>query len=175
MRNYKTLLLVFVSASLLGGCDSAQEQLGLTKQAPDEFKVVKRAPLEMPPSYTLRPPSPGASRPQEQATIEQARQTVFGGEAETGQQRLPTTSEGILLQQAGAGAVDPNIRQKVDEETANLKDDDKPVIDKLLDLTSDEKERLGTVVDAKKEAERLQKNKEEGKPVTEGETPSKER
>ena len=175
MNRFTFLLLSVLCAAGLSACESTQETLGLTKEAPDEFKVVKRAPLEMPPSYSLRPPSPGAARPQEQATIEEARQTVFGGEDETAQERLPTTSEGMLLRQAGAGNADPNIRAKVDEETANLKDEDKPVIDKLLDLTSDTKERPGTVVDAKKEAERLQKNKEEGKPVTEGETPSVER
>jgi len=37
---------------------------------------------------------------------------------------------------------------------------------------SDEPE--SSVVDAKAEVERLQKNEEEGKPVTEGETPSKQ-
>lgn len=156
----------------VAACDTAEEQLGLTKAAPDEFKVVKRAPLELPPSYTLRPPSPGAPRPQEQETVEQARQTVFGGEAAQ-TQNLPTTAEGALLQQAGAGSIDPNIRQRVDKESAELVEEDEPVIEKLMSIGSD-KQPPSKVLDAKKEAERLQKNAQEGKPVTDGETPSVE-
>ena len=41
---------------------------GLTRDVrPDEFTVVTRAPLSMPPDFTLRPPQPGAARPVEQS------------------------------------------------------------------------------------------------------------
>ena len=173
MHNYKNFVLIFFSATLLSACETAQEQLGLNKSAPDEFKVVKRAPLELPPQYSLRPPSPGAPRPQEQETVEQARQTVFGGEDVSGQQALPSTSEGALLQQAGASGIDPNIRSLVDKESAEMVDENQPVIDKLMNLGRDT-QPPAKVLDASGEAERLQKNQEEGKPVTEGESPSVE-
>jgi len=38
----------------------------------DEFAVVTKAPLIMPPDYNLRPPRPGAARPQEQSERQQA-------------------------------------------------------------------------------------------------------
>ena len=155
----------------LGACDKAEEQLGLAKAAPDEFAVVKRAPLELPPSYSLRPPRPGAPRPQEQETVEQARVAVFGGEQPA--QAAPAGADGALLQNAGASVADPNIRNTVDEESAELVDENQPVVDKLLSLGSDEGP-AATVVDAKAEAERLKANKEAGKPVTAGETPSRE-
>ena len=69
-----SLLLLIV----LTGCSGAKEQLGLTRTLPDEFAVVKRAPLALPPDYNLRPPAPGAPRPQEEATDAQARQVVTG-------------------------------------------------------------------------------------------------
>lgn len=172
MTNYRVLALAIVGTLAVTGCSSAKEQLGLTKSVPDEFKVVKRAPLQMPPTYTLRPPAPGAPRPQEQETVEQARQSVFG-ETVAAQQSLPSTSEGVLLQQAGASSVDPNIRSKVDKESAELVDEDQPVIDKLMNLTGDAPAHAD-IVDAKKEAERIHKNIQDGKPVTEGETPSVE-
>ena len=171
MFRFRHFILASASLLVLGACSTAKEQLGLEKEAPDEFQVVKRAPLELPPSYSLRPPRPGAPRPQEQATVEQARQTVFGGETAQQNQRLPTTAEGSLLQQAGASNIDPSIRQRVDAESAALRKQDEPVIDKLLSLGSEE-EPASTIVDAKKEAERLRKNKEEGRPVTAGESPS---
>ena len=46
--------------------------------APDEFRVVRKAPLTVPPEYNLRPPTPGSSRPQELSTESQARVAVFG-------------------------------------------------------------------------------------------------
>ncbi|MGZ0188028.1 MAG: DUF3035 domain-containing protein, partial [Alphaproteobacteria bacterium] len=36
-----------------------QDDLGLTKKAPDEFAVVRNAPLSLPPNFNLRPPKLG--------------------------------------------------------------------------------------------------------------------
>ncbi|MEZ5918850.1 MAG: DUF3035 domain-containing protein [Alphaproteobacteria bacterium] len=156
------------------GGGGVKEGLGLTKTTPDEFAVVKRAPLEMPPSYTLRPPQPGAPRPQEQATAQQARQTVFGPVAPATEQTASESSSGesALLGQAGGQHADPSIRQKVDQETAELHDRNKPVVEKLLGIGGNRKETSATVVNAAEEAKRLQQNAEEGKTVIDGETPS---
>ena len=170
MNKLAILSLTALIALPLSACSSAKEQLGLNKQVPDEFQVVKRAPLELPPQYTLRPPQPGAPRPQEQETVEQAAQAVFG---ETPVEATPTSGEGALFQAAGAFQVDPSIRAKVDSESANLQRENEPVIDKLLSIGSD-RPPPASVVDAQKEAERLQQNKAEGKPATAGETPSVE-
>ena len=68
----------------LGGCSgTVQENLGLGKRSPDEFQVVRRAPLILPPDYSLRPPEPGAPGPAAQDTAAQAEQIL------TGQPRLP--------------------------------------------------------------------------------------
>ena len=90
-------ILAGSAALLLTGCSGAKEQLGLTRSAPDEFAVVKRAPLEMPPDYALRPPRPGATRPQEQATAEQAREAVFGQTQEHAQAAPDSAEEFVLL------------------------------------------------------------------------------
>jgi hypothetical protein len=125
-----SLALALLGASL-AGCDSTKEMLGLTKRSPDEFQVVSRAPLSMPPDYSLRPPSPGAPRPQEGTTIEQAQSIVTGhstdrnlepdqipsiGEGE--QTTAESTGEAAFLQSASLSGVDPNIRKLVDQETA---------------------------------------------------------
>lgn len=163
----------YLSACLLilAACSNAKENLGLVKKSPDEFAVVKRAPLSMPPDYSLRPPMPGAPRPQEQAPDQQAKEAVFGEGKEMGNVDF-TQGENALLKQAGATKADPQIRRKVDSETALDTDKNKPVVKKILGLAGVEEDQKGTVVNAKKEAERLRANKEAGKPVTEGETPS---
>jgi hypothetical protein len=160
--------LSILCIALLGGCSNAKESLGLNKSAPDEFKVLKRAPLELPPSYALRPPTPGAPRPQEQATSEAAAQTVFGAQAPQ-VKAAPTNGGNLLLQQAGASAADPNIRTTIDEQTKELNAVNKTVSQNLLSIGGTDDS--ASIVDAKKEAERLQQNKEDGKSVTDGETP----
>src|SRR5690625_1857234 len=73
-----TLMICCGLALALSACgDNVRRSLGLTKQSPDEFRVVSRAPLSVPPSFNLRPPAPGAQRPQEATPREEARQAVF--------------------------------------------------------------------------------------------------
>ncbi len=67
----------------LSACQDAKRALGYEKAPPDEFQVVSRAPLSMPPDFSLRPPQPGASRPQEGTTREQARKVITGQRGST--------------------------------------------------------------------------------------------
>ena len=61
-----TALGAIAAILTLSGCEKTKEQFDFSKKPPDEFAVVKREPLEMPPDFSLRPPTPGAARPQEQ-------------------------------------------------------------------------------------------------------------
>lgn len=57
-----TILLIALSAALLSACSGSdvRSTLGLNRSAPDEFKVVSRPPLSVPPEFNLLPPDPGA-------------------------------------------------------------------------------------------------------------------
>lgn len=173
MQKIKILSLLLGTAVALGACSDTKEKLGLTKKAPDEFAVVKRAPLSMPPDYSLRPPAPGAPRPQEQSPQEAARQTVFGLQEAQPQEQQITGKDAAFLQRAGAAQADPSIRHKVDAETSVLAEKERPVVKRILGMDGPE-DAPAHVVNAREEAERLQKNKEQGQPVTQGETPSVE-
>ena len=50
----------------------------MTKVTPDEFRVVTKAPLVVPPDYALRPPAPGEPRPQELQPESAARTALLG-------------------------------------------------------------------------------------------------
>ncbi len=156
----------------LSGCESAKEQLGMNRHAPDEFAVLQRAPLELPPDYSLRPPQPGAPRPQEQTvSSDQPRTLVFGNAQES--TTIPASGESALLNQAGAGVIEPGIRETVDHETNTQKPKDKSVSEKIFGFGfGDDDKKAASVVDPKAEAERIRKNQEEGAPVTKGETPT---
>src|ERR1700736_6064630 len=71
---------------VLTGCgdSSLSRTFGLVRDTPDEFTVVTRAPLSMPPDFSLRPPQPGAPRPQDLSARAQAEsalvpESVLGG------------------------------------------------------------------------------------------------
>src|SRR6202011_6425231 len=87
------------STSLLAGCGFRQ-LIGLDRTLPDEFAVESRAPLTIPPDFDLRPPSPGAPRPQETASNQQAKQAIEqAGPGESGKQapdfRLRRSEDGL--------------------------------------------------------------------------------
>ncbi|WP_119462257.1 DUF3035 domain-containing protein [Rhodospirillaceae bacterium SYSU D60014] len=186
----------------LSGCSQTQDALGLTKSAPDEFQVFQRAPLSLPPNFALRPPEPGAPRPQEGTARDRAESAVFGeagtsstqtamfgnltpggalgggtggtlGGDYTGGTARPTgPSSGEQALLAEAGAMDANPEIRAVIERETAA---------LVEQDSDFVERLifwrdpepfGTVVDPAEEEQRIQENAALGKPVTAGETPT---
>src|SRR6516225_4880817 len=87
-----------IAAAGLAGCQSTRQALGMTKVTPDEFRVVTKAPLVLPPDYSLRPPAPGEPRPQELQPESAARTALLG------QREGEVRSEGekLLVTKAGA-------------------------------------------------------------------------
>ena len=152
-NKFNLLLISFLAAGTLSACSNAKQSLGLTRSAPDEFAVVKRAPLEMPPDYGLRPPRPGAPRPQEQGMNEQARATVFGSDSGA-RKAAPASGESALLQQAGATNTDPNIRNVVDRDSAIESPEKKPVAERLFGIKRADSTEEG-VLNAEEESARL--------------------
>ncbi|WP_207478074.1 DUF3035 domain-containing protein [Arenibaculum pallidiluteum] len=71
-------------ALALTGCSGVRSMFGLDRNPPDEFRVVQRAPLEMPRQLDLPPPRPGAVRPQEGTAADQAAAVVFSQAAAGG-------------------------------------------------------------------------------------------
>ncbi len=165
------ILTLGISTLLLSSCSGVKNSLGLDKQAPDEFAVITRAPLEVPSALVLPPPQPGMPRPQEASAINQAQEVLLGNTAKQ-QPAQTSSSENALLQKTGADNADPTIRAKINAETKELEERNIPVAKKLLNLGGSKVDASATVVDAKKEHERIKKNWEEGKSVTDGETPT---
>lgn len=49
------LMCAVLAVSVLGACSTAtKKKLGLVSEGPDEFMVMSRAPLSLPPDYDLR-------------------------------------------------------------------------------------------------------------------------
>src|SRR6202000_2289512 len=111
---------------------SAFDNLGGAKKvSPDEFKIVSHSPLTMPPNAELRPPRPGEPRPQEVSPTDQAKEALsptLAGRVQAQQAsaapRAGDASEQALVQRAGKGGIDPNIRGQVNRDTRTLADKD---------------------------------------------------
>ena len=165
------LALAVVLSACEGGIGDA---LGLGKKSPDEFAVVRSAPLTLPPEFTLRPPRPGEARPNEESAREQAKSALLNeagaSPADDAAAEPSSQGEAAFIEQAGAADVDPNIRHMVDREFSGYASEDESFIDSLIFWR--EEEPSGEVVDAAAEAERLRENIEAGQPITEGETPT---
>ena len=156
---------------MLAGCDSGglSRTFGMTRDAPDEFTVTTRAPLSMPPDYTLRAPRPGTPRPQEQSVQRQAEETLVPQTALAGPSgaTAPTPGEQALLDQAGP-SVPNSIRQEINRE-ASVDSGDPSFVDRLLFWQKPQSTAI--LVDPTKESQRLRTNAALGDSADNGETP----
>jgi hypothetical protein len=112
----------------LAGCQSAATALGMTKVVPDEFRVVTKAPLTVPPDYSLRPPAPGEPRPQELQPESAARTALLGQRA--AEQR--SQGEKLLAAKAGGDKADPLVRYVVDDEFGDIAHKEPSFADRVL-------------------------------------------
>lgn len=103
MRKSVLIAAIGGSAMLLAGCGNGGM---LNRSRPDEFAVARQAPLVIPPDFALRPPQPGAPRPQDAGgPSQQALEALFGGSAPR------SASEQAAVQSAGgSSAADVGIR-----------------------------------------------------------------
>ncbi|MFN3959814.1 MAG: DUF3035 domain-containing protein [Parvularculaceae bacterium] len=111
-----------------GGCAGIGKALGNGKNPPDEFAIATKAPLVVPPDYSLRPPKPGETRPQELTPSERARQVLLGDSGSA----PPTTGEQQLLQKAGALGADQNIRAVLAAENGGRGEKDRSLANQLM-------------------------------------------
>jgi hypothetical protein len=98
------------AALIITGCTSTSRALGLEKSAPNEFNILTKAPLIVPPEYNLRPPAIGASSSENNYTQKSAREALLGDidPAE------PSNGEIALMAQAGVNRANPEIRIEID-------------------------------------------------------------
>ena len=100
-----SVIASLAAAALVSGCSNWKQTLGIEPTSPDEFAVESRAPLTIPPDFNLRPPAPGAPRPQEVSAASKAQGVIdAAGPGAPGQQTTGT------LHYQGANLADPNAQ-----------------------------------------------------------------
>ncbi|WP_439578074.1 DUF3035 domain-containing protein [Elioraea sp.] len=169
----RLLLALALGAPLLAACggDTART-FGFVRDPPDEFQVQTQAPLSVPPEFSLRPPRPGAPRPQEPSIREQAQGLLV---ARTVTATVPveprtgaTPGEAALL--AAAGPRPPaDLRERVEADTTLLTERSRTLADRLIFWRRPEDP--SAVLDPTREAQRLREAAALGREPTVGDTP----
>ena len=143
--------------AFLSACESINETFGFSKKPPDEFSVVRSAPLTLPPDYTLRPPKPGAPDANQASLRDQAENVLLEeAGASPAESTAASSGETALIERAGAADVDPNIRQIVDQDATRQAPKEESFLDSLMFWRDDDPP--GDVIDAEAEAERLRED-----------------
>jgi hypothetical protein len=163
---------IFMLASLAGvaflaaGCTAFDEAVGRSKNAPDEFQVVVRPPLTLPPGFARRP---GDEEDEQRQTT---RVTSITGDAVTVSDQVLTSAraaDGSIFD-AVLGTDDrlADIRNIIDTETLGIQIDRRLPVDILFGGTPN----VGPNLNAFEEDRRIRRAREEGKPVNEDPTPA---
>ena len=141
-----TKLTAMLCAGLvLAGCTAFQHAAGITKVPPDEFLVLTKAPLILPPDYNLRPPQPGIGERNEIDPNVEARALLFPQSAATQVAMLGdnySDGEKFLLGKSRALSADPNIRHIISAD-AGEEDQGPEFTEKVLGVAAASGQPLG--------------------------------
>lgn len=166
-----SVVLGLVIVATLGGCSGLRRAMGIEKVSPDEFSIVTKAPLVIPPDYNLRPPRPGAPRAASFSPQAEAHEALFGEGSTPVADGVVTSGEFALLTHMEAQDADPTIRDILAADAGDVVQKDRTFTDRILFWQGDQADS-GLVVNASAEAERIRNNQATGRPVTDGTTPT---
>lgn len=110
MRDLIKLSALIAAAASMTACATATKRLGLTTTAPNEFNILTKAPLVVPPEYNLLPPRIGESSAENNYTQEAARRALIG-DVDPAE---PTRGEIVLMTKAGVGRANQEVRLEID-------------------------------------------------------------
>ena len=162
-RAYLRFAVLGVSFVALMGCSSIRNAAGLGKEGPDEFAVVTKQPLVIPPEYNLRPPRDGAPPTNQVAPTDAAQSALFDNDPATAAKYVTgdfSQAEKLLLAQTGAVNTDPAIRQEVASDGRAMEAADDTFTQKVLFWQ--DKKPPGQNVNAESEDKRLSAQKAAG-------------
>jgi hypothetical protein len=152
---------------MLVGCNSIRDAAGITKDPPDEFAVVTKAPLVIPPDFNLRPPKPGAAPTNQVSPTASAEEALYSDDPATIAAGITgdySEEEKILLAKSGGVVADHGIRQQIAADAKNMEAADDSFTDMVL-FREPEPDN-GKALDADSEADRIGDAKAQGKPIT---------
>ena len=164
---YRSLSSRLPAFTLLGGiflicsaCSDFKRAIGSEKSSPDEFEVVVRPPLSLPPQFTSRP----IGKDTDTAAVA-ASNALGKSKLILNQREANATSFDDLF---AFDQIEENIRVKVDEETAGIRFERRLP----LQIVFGDLPNVGPVVDKMAEDARIRRNQLQERAINEGATPA---
>lgn len=144
----------------LSGCSDFRQAIGTEKSAPDEFEVVIRPPLSLPPDFTARPQADDTNEIAALAPVASINKT----DLLRSRRGKASSFEDIFA----FDKIEDDIRNKIDEETAGV------IYERRLPLQIifGGLPNVGPVVDKMAEDARIRRNRIQQKALNEGATPA---
>ena len=166
-KQYWSLILQLPAFTLLGSvivffsaCSDFKRTIGTEKSSPDEFEVVVRPPLSLPPQFSSRP----AGKDTDTAAVA-ASNALGKSKLILNQSDVNATSFHDLF---AFDQIEKDIRVKVDEETAGIRFERRLPLQIIFgDLPN-----VGPVVDKMAEDARIRRNQLQERAINEGATPA---
>ena len=112
MKKILSLFILFSLTSCTGS--DVKSTLGLKKKAPDEFMVLSRPALTVPPAFDLPEPESAATGTPKDFSSNGAKSVLFG--ASSANKASKSKAENLFLNKAGFENAHSDIREKLDED-----------------------------------------------------------
>ena len=127
----RTITIGFLAslAASVSACGGNDGQLGYAKSPPNEFNVVRRAPLIVPPEFNLLPPSEQSSRPLSPQGADLARLVVLPNAP----LQISNRAELSLLDKASGGKIyGDGIREELDNQARGTASEKAEIVEQLV-------------------------------------------
>ena len=163
-RSLRIKALIFSSLSmslfLFSACSDFKRAIGSEKSSPDEFEVVVRPPLSLPPQFSSRPVSQDTDTAALAASNTLDRSARFFNQ---GVANAKSFSDLFAFDQ-----IEEDVRTKVDEETAGIRFERRLPLQIIFGGLPN----VGPVVDKMGEDARIRRNKLQNRAINKGATPA---
>ena len=159
LRALNIFLLCGVLASL-SACSDFRRAIGSEKSSPDEFEVVVRPPLSLPPQFGARPSGENTDSAAVAASSAQERSTLLFN----GRNATATGYDDVFA----FDKIEDDVRAKVDEETAGIQFERRLPLQVVFGGVPN----VGPVVDKMAEDARIRRNQIQQRAINEGATPA---
>ncbi len=155
----KFFKIVFFSL-LINACSNTDNLIKMSEVPPDEFAVVRKDPLEIPPNFNLRPP--GKSKKNNSLSSSDRAKDVLSDLISSKKKNTPTNQEltigdSILLKKTGFAESKSNIREILITENSEIlqnKGRIEILVERLVGSDSD-KNILDPVTESKRNQEKI--------------------
>lgn len=148
--------LLFIIAPLAGCSEVTHKQLGLNKESPDEFQVISRPALIIPPNYDLRPPHEGSDYDARSAS-DDAKAILGTGRSRDNNfdSKKLSPAEAHFLDQAGTSEKVSGIRHMLKQDHLVKQKSQEGFWEKLKSFSPTSPHQPEPIVDAAEESSRV--------------------